>query len=278
MQRRIFAWKVLLISVLVFCVILAGLGAAFISAMRQKALNETLERLSNIIETGSSQFTAALDGQISLVVNMAESPVIRAYLQNPGNAELARLALGEFNANKKTFPYNKFFRISDVDKRYYLNDKYSYTLDPDDPENVWYAPLLNQKERYSFDVYFDIDINRVLCRITALVYDDNNIPIGFVGTEFDMTEYTDIFYNDLDEDVTLLLFDNLGEITGAQDLFFIERRTFISELWESGQQVFLEAQSDYGETKSFIINNTAYAVGKISRLNWYIAVSKPITK
>jgi len=274
MQRKIFVWKVLFFSMLVFCVILVGASTVFLFTMRQMARNETLCRLSNIIETRNRQFAAAIESQISLAVNMAQSPVIRAHLQNPGNAELARLASGEFDANKKTFPDNNFFWISDFDKRYYLNDKYLYTLDPDDPENVWYAPLLNQKERFSFDVYFDIDIDRTLCRITAPVYDDNNIPAGFVGTGFDMTDYIDTFFIGLDEDVTLLLFDESGEIRGAQDVFFIEKRTFISEVWESGDRILSEAQSDYGETKSFTVNNTGYAVGKISRLNWYVAVSK----
>jgi len=288
MQNRNFAYggksalspqkKVLLFSVLFFSVILAGGSAAFLFAMRQIVRNDTFGRLSRIIETRNVQFSTVFDSQISLAVNMAESPLIRAHLKNPGNRELARLAFSEFSANRKSFSGNNIFWISDIDKRYYFNDKYSYTLDPSDPENVWYMPTLRQRERYSFNVNFDIGIERTLCWINVPVYDDNNIPIGIVGTGIDLTDYINILFMGIDDDVTLLLFNNSGEITGAKDVSLMERKTLISEEWESGKQVFFESQSlKDGASKTFIINDRSYAVSKISKLNWYIAVSCPIT-
>jgi class 3 adenylate cyclase len=270
--------KVLLFSVLFFCVILAGGSAAFLFAMRQIVRNDTFGQLSRIIETRNLQFTTAFDSQISLAVNMAESPLIRSHLRNPGNMELARLAYAEFNANRKSFSGNNIFWISDIDKRYYFNDKYSYTLDPADPENVWYAPTLNQKDRFSFNVNFDIGIERTLCWINVPVYDDNKTPVGIVGTGIDLTDYINILFTGLGDDVALLLFNSLGEITGAKDISYMERKMLISDVWESGEHVFFEAQSSKdGASKTFFINNHAYAVSKIPRLNWYIAVSRPMT-
>jgi methyl-accepting chemotaxis protein len=268
--------KVLLFSL---CVILAGGSAAFLFTMRQMARNDTFAQLSRIIETRNLQFTASFDSQISLALNMAESPLIRDHLKNPGDAELARLAFREFSANRISFSGNNIFWISDVDKRYYFNDKYSYTLDPEDPENVWYAPTLNQKDRFSFNVNFDIGIERTLCWINVPVYDDNKTPIGIVGTGIDLTDYINILFTGLGDDVTLLLFNSLGEITGAEDISYMERKILISDAWEDGQQVFFEAQSSQeGASKIFEINNYAYAVSKIPRLNWYIAVSRPMTR
>jgi methyl-accepting chemotaxis protein len=270
--------KVLLFFGLFFCVILAGGSAAFIFEMRRIVRNDTLEKLSRIIETGNIQFTAAFDSQISLAVNMAESPLIRAHLKNPGNAELARLARGEFSANRKSFSGSSIFWITDIDKRYYFNDKYSYTLDPADPENVWYAPVLNQKVRFSCNVDFDIETEKTLCRINVPVYSDNKTPVGIVGTEINLTDYIDIFFTGLGGGVTLLLFNSSGEITGAKDISFMERKMHISEVWETGQRVFFEAlSSEDGVLQTFIANGRAYALGKISRLNWYAAVSCPIT-
>jgi class 3 adenylate cyclase len=270
--------KVLLFSVLFFCVILAGGSAAFLFAMRQMVRNDTFGQLSRIIETRNIQFTTAFDSQISLAVNMAESPLIRSHLKNPGNTELARLAYAEFSANKKSFSGNNIFWISDIDKRYYFNDKYSYTLDPADPENVWYAPTLNQKDRFSFNVNFDIGIERTMCWINVPVYDDNKTPVGLVGTGIDLTDYINILFTGLGDDVALLLFNGSGEITGAKDISYMERKMLISDVWEYGEQVFFEAQSSKdGMSKTFFINNRAYAVSKIPRLNWYIAVSRPMT-
>jgi methyl-accepting chemotaxis protein len=271
--------KVLFFSTLFFCVIVAGASAAFLFAMRQMARNDTFGEISRIIETRNLQFTTAFDSQINLAVNMAESPLIRAHLKNPGNAELARLAHAEFSANRKSFSGNNIFWIRDVDKRYYFNDKYSYTLDPVDPENVWYAPTLNQKDRFSFNVNFDIWIERTLCWINVPVYDDNKTPVGIVGTGIDLTDYINILFKGLSEDETLLLFNGFGEITGAKDIPYMERKMLISDVWESGQQVFFEAQSskEGGAPKIFVINNRAYAVSKIPQLNWFIAVSRPMT-
>jgi methyl-accepting chemotaxis protein len=281
--RHIFSpqRKVLLFSVLFICVILAGGSVAFLFLMQQMIRDDTLKRLTRIIETRSLSFTTAFDSQISLVVNMAESPLIRAHLKNPGNRELAQLAYAEFSANRKSFSGNNIFWISDIDKRYYFNDKYSYTLDPDDPENVWYAPILNQQERFSFNIDFDIGIDRTLCWISVPVYDDNKTPVGIVGAGIDLTDYINNLFTGLDDDAELLLFNSLGEITGAKDISYMERRMFISDMWESGEQVFFEAQSfkdgtSDGASKTFFINNSAYAMSKIPRLNWYIAVSRPI--
>jgi len=270
--------KVILFSVLFFLIILAGGSAAFLFAMRQIVRNDTFEQLSRIIETRNIQFTSSFDSQISLAVNMAESPLIRAHLKNPGNKELARLAFGEFSANRKSFSGNNIFWISDIDKRYYFNDEYSYTLDTSDPANEWYLPTLRQKERFSFNVNFDIGIKRTLCWINVPVYDDNKIPVGIVGTGIDLTDYINILFTGLGNDISLLVFNSSGEITGAKDISLMERKALISEEWKSGQQVFFEAlSSKEGALKTFIISDKAYALNKISQINWYIAVSRPIT-
>jgi class 3 adenylate cyclase len=288
MQNRVFAneekpkfspqRKVLLFSVLFFFVILAGGSAAFLIVMRQIVRNDTFSLLSRIIETKNLRFTTAFESQINLAVNMAESPLIRTHIGNPGNAELARLARSEFNANRKSFSGNNIFWISDIDKRYYFNNEYSYTLDTADPANDWYAPTLNQKERFSFNVNFDIGIKRTLCWINVPVYDDNKTPVGIVGTGIDLTDYINILFKGLGEDVTLLLFNGSGEITGAKDISLMEKKATVFEVWEAGRQVLFEAQSSGDdEVRTFIIGNKAYAVSKISRLNWYIAVSQPVT-
>jgi len=270
--------RVLLFSVLFFGVILAGGSAAFLFAMRQIVRNDTFEQLSRIIETRNLQFTTAFDSQISLAVNMAESPLIRSHLKNPGNTELARLAFSEFSANRKSFSGNNIFWISDIDKRYHFNDEYVFTVDPADPGNSWYIPTLNQKERFTFNVDYDIGIKRTMCWINVPVYDDNKIPVGIVGTGIDLTDYINILFTGLGDDVTLLLFNSLGEITGAKNISLMENKTLISEEWEAGQDVLFKAlYSKDSALDTFIINDKAYALNKISSLNWYIAVSRPIT-
>jgi len=270
--------KLILFSVLFFCVILAGGSIAFLFAMRQVVRNDTFGQLSRIIETKNLSFSTAFDSQISLAVNMAESPLIRAHIGNPGNIELARLAHNEFNANRKSFSGNNIFWISNIDRRYYFNNKYMYTLDTADPANDWYLPTLNQKERFSFNVNFDIGIKRTLCWINVPVYDDNKKAVGIVGTGIDLTDYISILFDGLSDDVTLFLFNKSGEITGAKDISLMEKKVLISDVWESGQQVFFEALSSKDEeSKNFIINNNAFALSIIRQLNWYIAVSMPMT-
>jgi class 3 adenylate cyclase len=114
------------------------------------------------------------------------------------------------------------------------------------------------------------------------VYDEYGKPTGIAGTGIDLTDYINILFNGLGDDVTLLLFNSLGEITGAKDLSLMERKTLISEVWETGAQVFSQAQSYQdrilsGASKTFTINNSAYAVSHIPGLNWHIAVSRPMT-
>ena len=202
--------KVFLFSLIFFCVIVAVGSTAFLFSMQQIVRNDMFQQLSRTIETRNLKFNTAFDSQINLAVNMAESPLIRSYFENPGNRELTRLAYAEFGADRKAFSGNNIFWISDVDKRYYFNGEYAYTLDPANPDSGWYAQTLNQKERFSFNINYDIGIKRTLCWINVPVFDFNQKPIGIVGAGIDLTDYINILFSGLDEGLTLYVFNNLG--------------------------------------------------------------------
>jgi len=270
--------KVLYFSVLFFCIIVAGGSGAFLLAMRQIIRNDTFQQLQRIIETRNLQFGTAFDSQISLAVNMAESPLISSHLASPADPGLARLAHAEFSGHRKFFSGGNIFWISDIDRRYYFNDEYSYTLDTAKQGNEWYMPTLNQKERFSFNVNYDIGIKRTLCWLNVPVYDRARNPVGIVGTGIDLTDYINILFSGLDGDLTLYLFNESGEITGAKDSSLMERKALISEVWETGPQIFLEAKSLKNDaSKTLVVGDSAYGLSRIAQLNWYIAVTRPMT-
>jgi methyl-accepting chemotaxis protein len=269
--------KFLLFSVILFVVILGGGTAAFITSMRGIMHSSTDESLSQMLKIKHIQLVGSVDNEIAIALTMAGSPLIQNYFQHPEDPDLEKLAFTEIAGYRKAFAGNTVFWINDIDKKFYSDDAYSYTVDPSNPDDYWYNMTLFQNEAFNFNINYNDNIKKTMLWINATVKVGGK-GIGIVGTGIDLTGFISSLFSDLDPAVTLYLFNDSGEITGARDSRLVASKKRLSDQIGNSDEI-INAAKNLGkdEVRSFDIRNNASAVGVIPELGWYIFAHETIT-
>ncbi|MDR2904338.1 MAG: adenylate/guanylate cyclase domain-containing protein [Helicobacteraceae bacterium] len=267
----------MIFSLLFFAVILVFGTTTFYFTMRQMVHVSAFERLTRAIETRTLQFSRSFEGQIRLALNMADSPIIENYMKNPQDKSVAKLALTELESDRRHFASGNIFWISNTDHRYYFNAEHLYTLDPAKKEHDWYLPSLRMESEYAFNVNYDVGLKKTMCWINVPVKKGKE-AVGLIGTGLDLTAWIESIFANLDDDISLYIFNSVGEITGASNAALMERKAKVGEiLGEAWGPTLMKAEAlkdDASET--YLIGENAYAIGKIKLLDWYIVAYKPL--
>ncbi|MCL2109443.1 MAG: ATP-binding protein [Oscillospiraceae bacterium] len=272
--------KFIIFSLSLFLIILAGGGAVFVFSMREIVKENKSVELSQLLEIERIRLEAYVQEGISVALKFTSSPVITEYFVNPENGENAdseSAAWREMNSYRETFADSHFFWVSDVDKRYYFDGEYSYTVDVTDPENAWYTRVLNQPERYTLDINYNPGIERIMMWIDATVVHEGGV-VGLAGTGTDVTEFLDNIYGGLGDntDKTLYFFDADGVIRGDSNIENVYNKVNIAhELSGAGLDfVGIAGGLSAGDTALFSTAIGEIAVGTVPLVGWYsVAVS-----
>ncbi|GHV96464.1 methyl-accepting chemotaxis protein [Spirochaetia bacterium] len=272
-RRRFFIF-----SLILFFVIFIGGSGAFILSMGQIVRNNTGNELRQMVEIERIKLEASVNAEIAIALKMADSPLIKRYFVNPDDPELSAIASEEIAGYRRSFAGNTVFWVNDVDKRFYSDDAYVYTVDPEDPDSYWYHMTLNETEKYNFNINYNDQLKKISLWINAPVF-DNRTPIGMLGTGIDLSAFVDSIYKNYSGSAALYFFNAAGEITGARDADLIAQKTAISkELGESGAETFNRAQKlSAGEIQSFSTPLGEIVVGAVPALDWYVTAVLPLS-
>ncbi|MDR2555762.1 MAG: hypothetical protein LBC64_10090, partial [Fibromonadaceae bacterium] len=93
--------------------------------------DSTGQKLMQLIEIERLKLEASINSEIALALRMADSPLIQWYFLNPDDENIKQFALGEIAGYRKAFTQKNVFWVGDTDKKYYFNDEYIYTIDPE---------------------------------------------------------------------------------------------------------------------------------------------------
>ena len=168
----------LVFSAILFLVILSGGSVVFIFSMRRIVHASASNDLAQIVKIERIKLESLVNGEIAIALKMADSPVIQRYFANPGDPELERIAFEEIAGYRRAFAANSVFWVNDVDKKFYSDDAYAYTVDTTDPNNYWYLMTLNETEKYNFNINYNPDLKKTNLWINAPVFDSHRRPIG----------------------------------------------------------------------------------------------------
>jgi methyl-accepting chemotaxis protein len=221
-----------------------------------------------------------VNSEIAIVLKMAGSPIIKNSFSNPADVELQTAAFAEIAGYRSAFKSNTVFWANDIDKKFYSDDAYSYTVDPDNQADYWYNMTLYETESYNFNINYNDNLKKVMLWINAPVFDDNKKPIGLVGTGIDLTSFVAMVYSGLDSSVDMYLFNDLHEITGARDAQLVTNKVLLdTQLGGSGKIIMDEADKVKGSdaVARFVTPRGEAAVAAISSVGWYITAITPIT-
>jgi len=274
MQRRFIVFS----SILFLLIFIFG-SLTFAVLMNKIQHRNTGYELTQTIEMERLKMEASLNSEIAITLKMANSPLIQKYFLNPANEELQKMAFEEIAEYREAFASNSVFWVNDFDKKFFLDDSYAYTIDTTDQNNYWYVMTINGEERYNFNINYNPDLNVTNLRINAPVFDSQHKPIGIVGTSINLFDFVNTIYQNYSGTTDLYFFKADGEITGAKDVAFVEKKVNITEvLGQIGVEILSRTKGlkidniEYFETK----NKNIIAVGLIPALNWYIISMRPI--
>ncbi|WP_407427262.1 methyl-accepting chemotaxis protein [Treponema sp.] len=265
--------KTLIFSALFLtCILLISL--LLITIGSRKVFNQTTD--SKLIQLGNIktlQFESDLKSQLALVIQMAKSPTIVSYMENPSDKELYTAALKEFKSYQDSFLSKSSFWVSDSDYRFYSDLAYAYTVDPEDPASSWYKMTVFETDVYNFNINYNPELQKTMLWINAVVKNENQKPVGMAGTGIPLNGLFDEVYSNLDKNISLYFYNNNFEITGALDTSLIENKTPISEIMEelSDKQIAVEMPEVLSTNKG------EYVFVPIPTVNWFIVLFQPYT-
>ena len=266
-------------SVVLFLIILIFGSLAFVLSMWKIQYTNAGKALSRAVELEMLRLEASTNGEISLVLKMADSSLVRQYFLNPDDPELEKLAFEEFAGYRRAFASKSVFWINDIDKKFYFNDNdSSYPLDPNEPVNYWYNMTLKGTEEFNFNINYNPDLNVTDLWINAPVFDKDRRPIGMVGTGIDVSAFIDTVYHNYSEDGVLFFFDEAGEITGAMDKGLVANKASLeNELGKTGTVIFSMMKGLEDENiQYFRVPGGVAALCAIPGYDWYVCSFLPL--
>ncbi|MCL2488193.1 MAG: hypothetical protein FWE80_05860, partial [Oscillospiraceae bacterium] len=162
--------KFIVFSVVLFLVILVLGSISFVFSMQQIIRTNKSNELSQMLETEQIRLESSLKSELAIVLKLANSPLVKKHLLNPGDPELEKVAYEEIASYRDAFSGYSIFWMNDIDRIFYSDDNEPYWVDVDDPVNYWYYLTVRDTEVYNFNINYNPDIREIKLWINAPVF------------------------------------------------------------------------------------------------------------
>ena len=270
--------RFLLISIVLFVIILIGGSIGFVYSMKQIVHANKRTELLQLVELQRYSLEASVNHEISIVLEMANSPTIIQHFLNPYDMSLRRIAFDEIARFTGSLMSNSAFWVNDIDKMFYLGEDTHYILDPEDPESYWYKMTMYETEIYNFNINYNPDLRVTNFWINAPVFDSGGKPIGILGTGINLTEFINTIYRSHRGKEDIYFFNAAGEITGATDMKLVEEKVTLEKvLAATGPEILTWARNDTSENmRAFYGPEGEIAVCPIPAVGWDIVAVQPL--
>ena len=218
-----------------------------------------------------------LQPEIALVKKLASSPTIVRFFVNPHDSGNKERAFEELQSYKDSFSSNMVFWTNDVDKEFWNDMKFSYIVDPKNPDDYWYNMTLYETDVYNFNINYNAEMDMTCLWLNAVVRDENGKAIGMAGTGIELDNFINKCYKTLGKGVNLYFFNENKEITGAQDKQLLLEKASINRVY-TGNDDFNELMREAREQASnsngqhvFRVSAKEYGVIRyLSSYGWYL--------
>ncbi|MDR0494880.1 MAG: methyl-accepting chemotaxis protein [Treponema sp.] len=277
-RRTSIKRQFIVFSTILFLVIFISGSAAFAFSMWQIIHSTAGGDLARMVEIERIKLETSVNGEIAIALKMADSPLIQKYFVSPHDIELEKIAFEEIAGYRRAFAGNSVFWVNDVDKKFYSDDAYAYTIDTADPNSYWYLMTLNETEKYNFNINYNPDLKVTNLWINAPVFDSQHRPVGILGTGIDITAFVDSLYRSYSGNAALYFFNDLNEITGSRDVNLVTGKVTVDKaLGNTGTEILAKVKS-LNRDKSLFFNTAGgvAAVSEVPALDWHIAAILPL--
>ncbi|MDR0515658.1 MAG: methyl-accepting chemotaxis protein [Fibromonadaceae bacterium] len=270
---------VLFFSVMLFLAIFVVGSVAFFLSMQDIIHSSKRSELLQFIENKRLELESSVKGEIAIALKMADSPLIQRYFANPTDSSLEKIAFEEIEGYRRAFTKSTVFWVNDIDKKFYSDAAYAFTVDPYDSKNYWYGMTLKETNKYNFNINYNPDLKNTNLWINVPVFDNKRKAIGILGAGIDLTTFIQSVYKNYSKSVALYFFNEAEEITGASDVEVVASKVHISKLLGStGEKIFNVAKSlSQNSIENFTVSEGEVVVSTVPVLGWYVAAVYPIS-
>ncbi|MDR1812866.1 MAG: response regulator [Candidatus Fibromonas sp.] len=259
-------------SIVLFLIILIAGSTAFIFSMQQIIKMNKDHELSRILETKRIELEASVNGEIAVILRLANSPLIKHYFAAPDSQELKKNAFEEITSYRKALRGRSLFWINDIDKMFHYDNGDPYLINPEAPVNYWYNMTLYNTNVYNFSINYNPKMKETKLWINApVLHTDWYNPLGMVGIGIDISSFINAVYKDAADGTDLYFVNNLGEITGAKDIELVMKKQKIDEeIADIADSIFARIKTlKPREIQTFSVPSGEIAIGTVPVLNWY---------
>ena len=249
-----------------------SLLALITSVARKHARSAAYADMEMEARVKRAKFETSMNEQLTLVLQLLRMPAVKDYLKDPADEELKAAAFKDLEVFKESFKSKSVFWVSDVDKMFWSDMQPSYVVNPSDPNDYWYNMTMYQTDVYNFNINYNPQLKQTNLWVNAVVK-ENGKSIGMLGTGIPLTDMINEMYDGLDPAVTMYLFNDSQEITGALDDSILEKKLPILERMPE-----LEAFDFMPKDISFETTRTKdYVLASIPLVSWHLAMEKSYT-
>ena len=263
----------LIIFILAFLVALTLCLLYVKSSARRNFEKSARKNLTQIEQNMQLRFSVGFNEQLALALQMASSPLIVNYFENPEDKVSRKAAFEEVAAYQSSFLSNLSFMINDKDKKYYSNGKELYVLDPEAATSAWYVNIMKSSHSYEFNISYDIGLKQTFMWVNCMVRNlQTGKALGLIGTGIPLTNFVETMFSNLPKDCTMYLYDSDLKISGSSDLKHLEEKTPLTDLVPA----FLghEAELKGADLRFLSLGNAVYALGPVGDIGWNLLLCK----
>ena len=255
--------------------VLATVGLSVVAWSSVKIFqNKASERLERIRYSKVLEMDGGLLPERKLAMQLAKSPAVVDYMENPNDEEVRALAFRDFETFQDSFSSHRTFWISDSDLKYYSNMEFIYDLDKSDPGNAWYQATIDANLPFQFYVDYDIGLKKSFMWVNVLVYNESKKVTGITGTGIELNDFVDSMYKSLEDGVTMYMYNSNSEISASTNLTDLETKLPITSALTELQNVqnLFPSQTEFYSTMKGV-----YLISPIESLRWQMVLFIPFT-
>lgn len=260
-------------KIALFCILGAvALAAAFFGTRLAFSVSAK-SSLAREAQLQILRFESQLNSEIKLVLQMTKSPAIVKFLEYPDDESVAETAILELQRYQNSFLGKNSFWISTYDNKFYSDGAYVYDVDPEDPAQYWYKMTLYETDVYNFNINYNPDLKQTSLWLNAVVRNAQGTPIAVAGTGIPISEFINDLFASLNtnESLSMYMFNNLSEITGAMNKRLVEEKVHIGDFIP-----MLKDMQNYSEKNRYVSSFGAeFILAPITSIGWTLVLERP---
>ncbi len=259
------------IGIIIFFIVI-GLLVLIQGIARSRFRTQSNADMEMIARVKRANFETSMNEQLTLVLQMMKMPSIIEYLQNPDDLSIKQTAFKDLSTFKESFKSKSIFWVSDVNHEFWSDMQYSYVVHPENPDEYWYNMTMYETDVYNFNINYNPSLKQTNLWVNGVIKVDGK-PIGVIGTGIPLTDMINEMYEGLDPSISMYLYNDGNEITGAlDDSIVADKKSILEEL------PMLETIDYKPKNVSFnTIGPGEYTIVPMELVGWHMALFKSYT-